>query len=246
MSHRLTGVRGLLVCVVVGIVGWGGSSPNSGGSGTPSALSSRSCRNYMTAYTMTQTGSANPGFSATTTGTCTFTQAALQFNCMLRYSDTTGFSSTNTSISTYASIADIVDEVSVVPPLKRLISVSGTVVSGGSSTSSSGTYTYDSQKRITREVTTGSTTTYSAWDSAGRPTAASTIGSNGQTTTLTMSYNDTARTLTTSNTQSGITTSCNQVYDTNGNQISYVCTSSLPAAGTNGTTTVTGTAQVCK
>src|SRR5262245_21531207 len=184
MSIHLTRFGKALVSALIATA-CGGSKDQGGG--TPTAPSSQTCRNYMTAYTQVQTASANPGFSSTTVGTCTFTQSALQFNCSLRYSDTTGFSSTNTTISTFASVADIVDEVSVNPPLFRVLTVAGTVVSGGVTTSNLGTYSYDGQKRLTRVVSTGSTTTYSAWDNVGRPTAATTVGSNGQTTTLTIS-----------------------------------------------------------
>jgi YD repeat-containing protein len=202
----------------------------------------------MTAYTQVQTATANPSFRATTVGTCTFTQSSLQFNCSLVYTDTTGFATTNTNITTYASVADIVDEVSVIPPLMRPLSVSGTTTSGGTTTTSSGTFTYDAQKRITRQAYVGgTTTTYSAWDSAGRPTAATAVGSNGQTTTLTMTYDNNARSMTTANVQGGVTTSCTQSYDVNGNPTTYECSSSIANAGTtNGTTTVASTAQLCR
>lgn len=213
----------------------------------PSNPTSPSCRTYATAYTQLQTGSASPGFAATTTGTCSFSQSALQFSCTTRYSDTTGFSSTTTSVATYAALQDILDEVAVIPPLKRLVSFTGTTAGQGTGTT---TYTYDSQKRLTRESGSNTTTTYSAWDNPGRPTAAVTTSPNS-TTTLSMSYNDSARTLTTSNTQTTgattVTTSCTQTYDANGNQISYLCGSTAPGTGTTtGATSITSTGQVCR
>jgi hypothetical protein len=168
----------------------------------------------------------------------------LQFNCSLVYTDTNGFATTNTTATTYAPVADIVDEVSVIPPLMRPLRVSGTVTSGGTTTTSSGTFSYDAQKRITRQgYDGGTTTTYSAWDSAGRPTAATAVGSNGQTTT----HDDLRQQCAFDDDHecSGrVTTSCTQSFDANGNPTTYVCTSSLSTAGTtNGTTTVAATAQ---
>jgi YD repeat-containing protein len=202
-----------------------------------------SCRIFAAAYTMRQTGSANPSFAGTTTGTCTFSAAALEVACTTRYSDTLGTSTTSSSIATYTSLEDMVEEVSVIPPLKRLVSVTGNTPGQSRGTTS---YRYDAQKRIVEERGTATTTIYTAWDRAGRPLAATTTGGRGRPTVLAMSYNDAARTMTTVNTQAGVSTSCVQTYDTNGNQISYRCTSSAAGGTTRGTTTITETGKICR
>jgi YD repeat-containing protein len=224
------------------------SGPVSGSPGSleTTALVALSCRIYPTAYTLIQTATANPSFRSTTRATCSFSATALEYACTINYSDSAGTSSTTTSAAIYASLADVVDEVSVIPPLKRLVSVIGTTTVNGRRNTSTGTYTYDSQKRITREASPGTTTTYSAWDGAGRPTRATSTASNGSTTTLSMTYEDAARTMTTSNTQAGVTTRCTQAYDVNGNPTSYICTSSVSGGATNGTMSITSTAQVCR
>jgi hypothetical protein len=101
------------------------------------------------------------------------------------------------------------------------------------------TYTYDGQRRLKSMTSIGGTTTYTAWDNAGRPTAGT---SNG--ITIANVYNDAARTLTQTQTSNGGQSVNVQTFDANGIQLKVVNTDS------NGTSTTTynntSTAQVCK
>src|SRR5207247_1833070 len=76
------------------------------------------------------------------------------------------------------------------------------------------TYTYDSQRRLTQTTNVGGTTTWTAWDSAGRPTTGNSPGA-----TYGIVYDDTARTSTTSSATSSGTSVGILTYDANGNQL---------------------------
>jgi hypothetical protein len=134
----------------------------------------------------------------------------------------------------------VVDEVAVIPPL-TLSSSTTTTISGGTVPPSTGTATrtYDGQKRLLTQVSVSqgqtSTTTYTAWDSAGRPTAA-TVVSGGQSTSQSFTYDNATRTQTSSN--AGVT--CTQTFDQNGNPAVGTC------PGSNAVTTVLTTQQICR
>jgi YD repeat-containing protein len=133
-----------------------------------------------------------------------------------------------------------VDEVKVIPPITLAINAvntnSGSCGTGTATTS----YVYDSQRRVTQITNgTGAVTTYTAWDSSGRPTAGTAAGGNA----LSLVYNDSARTVTT--TQTGSQPSVGTLsFDANGAQTSIV----LVQNGVTTTTTFTNTstATVCK
>ena len=162
----------------------------------------------------------------------------------------------------YNSVADFVDEVRVVPPVSRWTrnSVIGTPISGScgpGSGSASITPTYDSQGRLAVVVAVGqvtpplvtvgtSTTTYSAWDSFGRPTAGTVIVRSSRpspvsfTGTVSVSYDNAARTTRTTTLISGQQTVSTITYDANGNIVSTVGPEGLT------TSTTTSTARICR
>ena len=213
----------------------GDSGTGPSGSGT--------CRLFGTAYTTTSTGA---GVTSTINGTCSFDRSTKQTTCTNRYADNLGASNTATVVTTYQSVEDLVDEVRVVPPLTLFTTLSSTVTG---TTPSVGTRnnTFDAQRRIVGETgTTNSSSysrTYTAWDSAGRPTAATNL-SGGVAATQTYTYNDTTRALTQSVTILGATQTCTTTFDANGNPTGTVCPTA--AATTTTVNTTTSTQSICK
>jgi YD repeat-containing protein len=111
-------------------------------------------------------------------------------------------------------------------------------------TTSTVSYNYDASGRLTSTVTTAlgvsSTTTYTAWDSSGRPTAGSFPG-----TTIANSYNDATRTWVQTLTPArGGASTTTTTFDANGNQVTVVNTSGNVTSTT--TFNTTATARVCK
>jgi YD repeat-containing protein len=144
-------------------------------------------------------------------------------------------------VTRHASRADVVDEVSVNPPLNLALGTTTTVSGVGLNTTSTTVLTYDARRRPTGMTAVQqpgaqtSTTVYTAWDAAGRPTAA-TITAGRQGSTQTLSYNDATRTQ--SMTTGGVT--CTQSFDENGNPAVSRC------AGSTATTTILTTQQICR
>ncbi len=240
-SVRVGIVALAMVCALAGCSG-SDDSPvgpgQTGGSSTPGGTvtpTGGNCRTLATASTGTTTTTAS-AFTSTSTTNCSFNANTNQVVCAIQYSDSTGASSTTTQTSTYASRAALVDEVAVIPPLTHALSVATT---GGSSQTM--TFSYDGQGRLTGSTLPGATTTYTAWDAAGRPTAGTSVLATN-TNTLAISYSSSAQT--TQSTSNGQTTTCVLTYDANGNPTAQSC-----AAGNTVTTTVyttTATTQVCK
>jgi hypothetical protein len=238
---RQAGVVGIVACIVAGCSRGSPSGPS--GTGSPGGSSSQSCRTY--AAGITQVTTAGP-FVSTLTSACNYNTSTSQGTCNVQYSDNFGGSGSATTVAFFNSRNDFIDEVRVVPPLTRSTSGNTTVTAaGGPFASGTVTNTYDSQNRLTRQVanyTIGSSTiTYTAWDSAGRPTLATQIGA-GQNNTMNMVYDDNARSLTTTTTSaSGVPqTLCTMVYDANGNLLTTTCQGSTAVA------TITATQTVCR
>ena len=208
-----------------------GSGPEAG-QGTGS-VGAPSCRTYASAYRVVTNAS---GVTSTLNGSCTFNSSTVQGTCVNRYTDATGQSFTTTSVTTHATREDVVDEVKVVPP-RLLARGTTTTIAGANRSTSTATNTYDSQRRLltTTSVESGSgrttTTRYTAWDTAGRPTAGTTGASS-----FTHVYNDAARTQTSMS--SGV--SCTNTFDANGNPVSGVCPGSVSKW------TIVSTAQICR
>jgi YD repeat-containing protein len=200
---------------------------------SPGGPSGQTCRNLPAAYTTTSVTAAS---TATLTGTCTFNAQTFQYACNQSATSSGGGAPvTSTLTGIYASAADVVAETQVTPPRQRRQRATTVVNNAGSVLSSETVYSYDSQSRLTSSVTTGavsSTETFTAWDNSGRPTA-SNSSVNGATI---YSYNDSARTLTTT-TSAGTSTT---TFDTNGTQVAFA------ASGVTTSTVIASTLSVCR
>lgn len=247
--HMTRTLSTFVLAAILGGCGGGSNSPSSGGPTTPTGPSSPSgqtggsCRVVATASTLRTTAQ---GFSSETSQTCTFAAGVNQVTCTSRYSDNTGQSSTLTTVTTYASVGDLVDEVQSNPPRFLALSTATTTVGSAGTFSNSTQHTYDGQKRLVRIVGTSaagtSTTTYTAWDASGRPTAANDVGP-GFNNSLSISYDNAARTRTTSVLGLGLTTT--ETFDANGNPIRQVVTAGGAVSSTTDITPLS-TQQICR
>ena len=228
---------GAVALALAGIACGGAGGP---GSPTPpgSTSSGNSCRTYPTNASVTTTTTAsNITFNALETGafdsstkkstvTTVFTNGAL---CSVL-------------VTSYNSVADFVDEVRVIPGV-FLSTANVNTNSGACGTgTASNTFTYDAQRRLTQVTNTaGGVTTYTAWDSAGRPTTGSTNGG----LSITSAYDDAARTVTQTQVASnGTRTVSTQTFDADGAQLRMVVVEGNVTTTT--TFTNTTTAKVCK
>src|SRR5437867_6086420 len=122
---------------------------SSGSSSPTNPTGSQTCRTYVTSSTSV---TAATGVTIGRTLSCSFT-AANQLSCTMAIS-TCG--SVQFTVS-YASRADFVDEVSVIPP--KVLSTAQTTVPNACGITD-GTFTYDSQKRLLRYTINGLTYAY--------------------------------------------------------------------------------------
>jgi YD repeat-containing protein len=206
----------------------------------PARAATPACRTGIATYRIVTTGA---GVQSTTEGSCTFNAETIEGTCTNNYTDTQGTRMTSVSVTRHATRGDVVDEVSVIPPLNRSLgtttTTSGTRVSSSTCTS---THEYDAQKRLLSTRSTsqpgGQTTTitYTAWDSAGRPTSGTSTGGR-QSLPQSFTYDNATRTQT--NTNAGVT--CTQTFDVNGNPAVGRC-----ANGATATTTVLTTQEICR
>ncbi|MGH9387215.1 MAG: hypothetical protein ACRD2N_23340 [Vicinamibacterales bacterium] len=239
-------VRVVPAVVLVSVTAWmacGGRSTASNPMSPSSSSTSSSgtiCRTYPTSADVT----------TTTLGATQGLRLTGAFNTSTNQSTVTTLFANGTpcttTVGTYRSTADFVDEVRVVPSV-TLQTASTTTNTGtcGSGTSNV-TFTYDSQRRLTAFTSTGAgivagTTTYTAWDSSGRPTTGSFPG-----TTITNVYNDAARTLTQTQTPAtgGATSVTAVTFDANGIQLMVVNTTGAAVSTTR--FTITSTERVCR
>jgi hypothetical protein len=205
---------------------------------TTPPVSSATCRTYPTAASVTTVSG----------GTTTNALLVGSFNTASNTSTITTLfvngGQCTSSVFTYRSTADFVDEVRVIPGVSLQTTTTTTNTSACGSGTSNVSYTYDAQRRLTSFTTNAlgvsSTATYTAWDSSGRPTTGSFPG-----TTIANVYNDATRTwVQTQTIASGAASTTTTTFDANGAQLSIVNVS-----GGNTTTTTftnTTTAQVCK
>jgi hypothetical protein len=241
-----------VLAVVTLAIGCGGADTSSTPA-SPTGLPQMSgvCRNYVASVTAT----------TTTTITGQIPNGATDDTTTSYNTATNLFSATGTGMynhdlcrrsvswsTTYGSLADFVDEVSVIPPKTRWISQSGTGVTdsgptgpcGSRTSAATTTNSYDSQGRLVRSVSTGEvglsistgslgqtipnittprgTADYTAWDVRGRPTACRVTGPPPVTGSI--SYDDSARTRSTIVSNSGIsTTTAVDAFDPDGNPV---------------------------
>ena len=210
-----------------------GGSKTPTGPGSPGAGSGASCRTYPT---VTSVAATQSGLTINSQMTGTFDSASK------KSTTTSAFvigGLCSTTVTNYNSVADFVDEVAVIPGVTLATSNTTTNSAFCGTGIQAVTFTYDSQRRLTRFSSAGGTTTYTAWDSSGRPAAGSTNG-----ITISNVYDNTARTLTQTQVANGAQTVTTITYDTNGNQVSSVVTGA--GGGTTTTYTNTATATVCK
>jgi len=223
-----------LAAALLGCVGF--APPALAGQGRKAGTGS--CRTGIATYRVV---TASPAGTSTIDGNCTFDQATVEGTCTNLYSDPTGRRFTSVSVTRHASRADVVDEVSVNPPLNLALGTATTVSGAGLNTTSTSALSYDARRRLTgitavqQPGAQTSTTAYTAWDAAGRPTAA-TLTAGRQASSQVLSYNDAARTQ--SMTTGGVT--CTQTFDENGNPAVGRC------GGSTATTTVLTTQQICR
>jgi hypothetical protein len=199
------------------------------------------CRSYATAFDRTTfVGSIGSTASA---GTCTFDRASSTLMCEEKIDGSNPRTITRTS--TYASTADFVEEAMVVGRVRVLREFTVT----GPDSSGTNTFTYDGQKRLTgvESLQNGapfSSTIYTAWDAQGRAVATSSP-TNRACTLGTMTYDDVARTVTSSDDPScSVRSSLVVRYDAAGNLVELVST----YRGTTSYSTtdiITGTGDVC-
>ncbi len=218
--------------------GTGTGGTGTGGGGT----TSNSCRIGPATYRIVTTGG---GFTSTINGTCTFNNNTVEGTCTNQYTDTTGQAFTSVSTTRHASRGDVVDEIAVIPPLQRSLGTTTTVTGGGLNSTGTSAHTYDAQRRLVSTVATStaagqtftSTTTFTAWDSAGRPTASVASGQGAASNTF--SYDNGTRTQVSTTVGSGV--SCSQVFDANGIPTVGTCSNN-----TSSTFTTLSTLQVCR
>ncbi len=234
----MTYLRGLALAGAVLVAACGGSNDKGDGNGNPVGPTpgGSTCRELASDFAAQTTAGS---FSATTNSTCSFSASSRVVSCTHRYTDNEGGSTTTTGTAQYASVADLVDEVAVVPPRTYVTTVSVSLT-GSSSGSGSVTYTYDSNRRLAQATTAASsgtaTTTYTAWDAAGRPTAGTDAGP-GFSNTWTIVYDAAARTRTTRVNDSAVVTV--ETFDANGNLARQVSTSGSSTTTANYTTRAT-------
>lgn len=237
MSRRIV-VRSACLLIVGGALAVAGCKSSSSGNATGPSGGSGSggrCRTYPTAATVT-----------TTAGQTITVQLTGAFDTSSNRSTvTTAFANGNlctSSVSAYRSKDDFVDEVRVIPGVSMQTSTTTTNTGCGTGTFTVN-FNYDSQRRLTSTSQTifgvTSTTTYTAWDSSGRPTQGSFPG-----TTITNVYDDSARTWVQTQTGGGTVSTTTTTFDANGNQLTVVNRTGNFTSTTNYNTTAT--AQVCK
>lgn len=242
-------LAGLVFLGSVGSCG-GKSSPSS--STTPTTPTpppqAQVCRTYATTYTISDT---RTGGSATQNVTCTFQTGPRQLVCQFAVSDSFCGNSTTNQTTSYASVDDFVDEVAggvggriLNQGLQGSRTGTGAPVGCAASGSWTSTNSFDAQRRPTQMVFTSGpatvTTTYTQWDSLGRPTRATISGG----TTNVWTYDDANRTVTLVQTSPSSNATNVLTYDANVNGVRSVTT----APGSTQTLVFTNstTAQVCK
>lgn len=213
------------------------------------------CRMYDTSTTaVTVAGN----ITVTVNTVSSFDPWAARMTSNVNYSDSRGLRSSFVQVTTYDSTREFVAEavrlespappnqgarVNVVPPLQRF----RTTVATGQTAFTMTNY-FDAAGRVdhvTNSNQYGSIrTTYNAWDDSGRPTRGTEQGPQASYT-VSIAYDDLARTSTTTKTTRGITTVGTQAFTVDGNPTVFHQTinSGMPASTT--TTTSGGTQKVC-
>lgn len=250
--------KGLAVVLACVVAGQSMSGRQAAGGGSQAARTKGSCRTYDTSATAVTV--AGP-LRATLTYAGTYDPGANRFTLNVTYSDNRDLRYSYVQVTTYDSTEDFIAEVvrlkapaslssnkpgpavNVVPPLTRSLR---TIASGRIVFTL--TNSYDTQGRLTGSVNampSGNVTTrYTVWDRSGRPTAG-TLQSSASSSTLALSYNDQAGTVTTTTTTGSFVAVGTQTFDANGNPTVYVQRSNTGPGVSTTTTTSGSTATVC-
>ena len=262
--------RRCAVCFATLLAGCGGG-PTAPSEPQQQPGTTASCRTFATRQTATYSSASNvpgvPAFEGSSTTSCSFDRQSATLRCEI----TTTFApcisnSSQTSSTSYASVADFVDEGAL---LGRTLATSGSSSGGSTSVPSGGgcvsaplpastqSYTYDAQRRLTSASdSNGGLTTYTGWDASGRPTRGTLSLSGCSSLPLSIAYDDASRTVAYVTERGGIGT-CPLVtsmttYDALGmpSRTSSTGTVSGPSGDvvttTVGVNMVSATAQVCK
>lgn len=157
------------------------------------APSAPPCRTYSVEEVRTLSGAG----SGTISQTCHFDTATYERVCTIRSRISAGSFTLNLT-DKYASVADFVDEIRVVPPIARIQKQTRRFTSGPAANADV-TYEYDGARRQTRLSTLVNgnlmVMTYNSWDVVGRPTGGMS-SSRASTISLKYTYDAAARTMT--------------------------------------------------
>jgi len=228
----------IVLCVAAAACGGGPSQPTQSTGGANTGGSGATCRTFPTAETVTV--QAN-GLSSSSPGACSWDNNLHKLTCTVSVSS--GGPACTTTVSNYNSTADFIDEIRVIPP--AFLRTSDVQTSDGSPACGTGafqniSYVYDAQRRLTQIINGPATTTYSAWDSAGRPTQ----GTLPAGTPVTIAYDSSARTQTQTTGTSGAAIVVTTTFDANGTPTKVVTVNA--GVTTTVTTQVNSTGRICK
>ncbi|HWK09714.1 MAG TPA: hypothetical protein VNR64_06680 [Vicinamibacterales bacterium] len=239
MTLRAARLEVVIPCILIVACGGNPSAPTQSTGGANSGSSGGACRRFPATATITVQSAA--AGTRTSPATCAWDSGLHQLKCTI--SVTSGGPLCTTTVTTYNSTADFVDEIQVIPP--RLLRTSEIETASGAAACGAGaiqniTYVYDTQRRVT-EVLNGSVSTlYSAWDSAGRPTQG-TVSSGAPVTIV---YDSSGRTQTQTVGTGAAAVVTATTFDTTGTPIKIVTQDA--GVSTTTTTQVNSTTQVCK
>lgn len=222
----------------------GGGSPNSPsttppGTGNPAASA---CRTAAGISHSVQTFT-NTGVTVTADTNCAYNTGTNDVVCHSTVVDSVGGPGDVTQTTRFASRADIVDEMAANPPLSRSLGTTTVTTMSGFSLTTTATNSYDDQKRLRSTAISAdlpqlaSTTTFSAWDNAGRPTAGATSGAI--TFPVVYTYDNIMRTV---RREMGPNI-CTVTHDANGILTREQCTGTSPSTTV---VTVSATQTICK
>jgi hypothetical protein len=247
LAHsRLHALVLVLVCAAAAACKGGGGSPNSpSNSSTTTGSSTASCRTLAASQRSVQT--FTDGVTVTTDTACSL--SGTDATCNSTFTDSRFGSGTMTQTSRFTSRSDIVDEAAANPPLARSLGTTTVTTVSGVPFTTTATNSYDAQRRLTSTVVVTQspplsvTTSFSAWDASGRPTAGSTTIPNVGQFPVTITYDNANRSVTR---DTGLNV-CTQTYDTNANIIREQCNDRGGSTAPSTTTVnIVTTQQICK
>ena len=207
------------------------------------------CRSLATAFRTKTLHFTLSTTSFTTITECTYDKGANKITCTTQRNDKRA-KTTTVSVTAFGSMADWIDEITVVPPRRRSTRTDTTMTDGkGSRTSASLVNSYDDHGRLIKEVADAPpggddfTATYTSWDEAGRPTAG-TSEHRGWREKLTIAYDEEKRAKVTTAVSQGQRNTCKTTFDADGNPSSSSCRGQDGQTGFE--TKITATERICR